>query len=154
MKPHPPGLAGQLAQFRASAPAEAGCGTVSAALHALIAAIFARIFTRLEQILALWQSGDLPSPAIRLAASTKPARHHKSPRRTARPARQLRQNAPIRAITLRIRPATHQTVARANTRPRRSIPSYFRPRPARAPPKPRQRCRLSPSTGNADLRPN
>ena len=155
MERHLPGLASQLVQLRASAtPAEAGCGTVSAALDALIAALFARIFAQLEQLLTLWQSGDLPPPAIRPAATPKPPPRQNSPRRAARYSRRTSRKAPTRPNTPKIRPAIPRAKSRVDRRARQSAPSYFRPRPARAPPNSRQRCRLSPSPGNAEPRPN
>ena len=56
-------LAADLALLRSTAPAVDDRGWLPASLHALIAAIFARIFERLEQLLQLWQSGDLPNPS-------------------------------------------------------------------------------------------
>ena len=62
METHPP-LADQLAGLRAiPTTPKADTTILSAALHALVAAIFARIFGRLEQFLLLWQSGSLPCP--------------------------------------------------------------------------------------------
>ena len=57
-----PSLADRLGSLRATAGAESACGWVPAALHALIMACLARIFGRLEQVILLWQSGDLPLP--------------------------------------------------------------------------------------------
>ena len=56
----PSRLADQLAGLRAATPSHDGRGMLPAALRALITAIFARIFDRLEQIILLWQSGLLP----------------------------------------------------------------------------------------------
>ena len=73
-----------------------------AALHALIAAIFARLFDRLEQIFLLWKSGDLPAPTLhrvppatpRQRPSARIPRHRgprsKSIRRRARSAQESR----------------------------------------------------------------
>ncbi len=63
-------LADHLASLRAPiAPSGAGWRRApkspEALVAALIAAIFARIFARLEQILRLWQSGNLPPPPTR-----------------------------------------------------------------------------------------
>ena len=59
-------LGAQIASLRtAPAASTAACGMLSNALHALIAAILARIFGRLEQILLLWQTGNLPTPLDR-----------------------------------------------------------------------------------------
>ncbi len=55
METRPTLLADQLAGLRAPlAPSGADCTRSSAELHALIAAIFARIFARLEAIFLLW----------------------------------------------------------------------------------------------------
>ncbi len=161
----PPGLASQLVQLRASAtPAEAGSGTVSAALHALIAATFARIFARLEQLLALWQSGHLPPPASR--ATTRPTAttpDFSLPKPTRRgtghaytrvrfpviqseakdPGVRAARRAPHR------KPGPH-VILRAR-RAHATLTSHFA---ARAPPAPRHFCRVSPSTRNVDLRSN
>ena len=61
LKPSP--LAGQLAGLRAATTANAERGWLPASLHALIMAIFAHIFGRLEQLLLLWQSATLPATA-------------------------------------------------------------------------------------------
>ena len=58
-----PSLADRLGSLRATAGAESACGWVPAALHALIMACLARIFGRLEQVILLWQSGELPLPS-------------------------------------------------------------------------------------------
>lgn len=58
-----PSLGDQLAGLRHSAQARPeNCALLPAAIHALIAAIFAKVFARLEQLLALWQAGTLPAP--------------------------------------------------------------------------------------------
>ena len=64
-----PSLADKLASLRSTAPAGAGRRMLPKSLDALIAAIFARIFARLEQIFLLWQSGTLPMPAPRERAT-------------------------------------------------------------------------------------
>ena len=59
-------LGAAIASLRlATAPSSGACGMLSNALHAMIAAIFARIFGRLEQIILLWQAGNLPAPPTR-----------------------------------------------------------------------------------------
>ena len=89
-------LADQFAGLRAfPTTPNADTTILSAAVHAMIAAIFARIFARLEQFLLLWQTGQLPL-AGHLAATEKPgalqaptrptsaARPHATQRRAAR----------------------------------------------------------------------
>ena len=62
MERHAPSLGDQIARLRGAPAAREKCAWCPAALDALIAAIFARIFGRLEQLLQLWQSGQFPSP--------------------------------------------------------------------------------------------
>ena len=73
MKPLPPSLATHLASLRDADPAPSGAGRriMSKSLDVLIAAIFARIFARLEQILRLWQSGNLPPLPTRTQTATR-----------------------------------------------------------------------------------
>ena len=75
METHP-SLADQFAGLRAISTPNADTTLLSAALCAMIAAIFARIFGRLEQFLLLWQSGTLPAPQPRAtvfrAATARP----------------------------------------------------------------------------------
>ena len=62
------------------------CALFPAALDALITAILARLFARLEQLLDLCRSGTLPVPAIRQpdvrtpAAAPRPASARDRPR--------------------------------------------------------------------------
>jgi len=60
-------IADMAAELRATADEAAAQAGLVAALHALILAALVRIFTRLEDMVALWQSGQLPPLA--------PARH-------------------------------------------------------------------------------
>lgn len=59
-------LSDQLTGLRsdAQAPRESRAW-IPGAIHAAIAALFARIFGRLEQLLLLWRSGNLPAPQPR-----------------------------------------------------------------------------------------
>ena len=63
---HPPPLASQVAgitaDLRATADLHAAQAGLVAALRALILATLARLFTHLEGLIALWQSGQLPAP--------------------------------------------------------------------------------------------
>ena len=89
-------LADQFAGLRASPTTPNADTTIlSAAVHAMIAAIFVRIFARLEQFLLLWQAGQLPLAGHHAAtekpgalqAPTRPtsaARPHATRRRAAR----------------------------------------------------------------------
>ena len=106
---------------------------LSTALHTLIAAIFARIFDRLEQILLLWQAGTLvplpPASCLAKPPRVRPPAVHRAirhPRAIPAPAaliRALKQTTPAaqprRATSLRRHP-------RPNPRPR--------PQPAHDPP--------------------
>ena len=52
-----------------------------AAIHTLILAALARLFDRLEQLLLLWRTADLPSPAPPTAPRRRaPAPRHRAPR--------------------------------------------------------------------------
>ncbi len=108
LKPSP--LADQLAGLRAATTANAERGWLPASLHALIMAIFARIFGRLEQLLLLWQSGTLPA--------AQPATANATAARTARPPAQQSN------------PATPRAPSRARPSPLDTL----RPSPARRPP--------------------
>ena len=113
---------------------------LSNALHTMIAAIFARIFARLEQLLQLWQSGPLPTRLIpNQTRITTSHRHHPA---TTRPRHPRRMRA-ARLITPGIRRA-----APAPTTPR-PIPTHTwppapKPRPLRR--SPDTRCRSSTKT--------
>ncbi len=85
-------LAADLALLRSTAPAVDDRGWLPASLHALIAAIFARIFERLEQLLQLWQSGALP--LIPQPAHRTPASRSRAPRRRTRRSRARRIGTP------------------------------------------------------------
>ena len=105
MSLHPPRLSDRRAPMRPAAPSGAARRMLPISLHAIIAAIFARIFARLEQILALWQAGTLPLPPARKSAPTHrtPAINNRAPRRrtTRAPRVRARQNC------VRIRAAVH-----------------------------------------------
>ena len=75
----PPFLAHQVAGLRAAAEADAAPGWLPAALHALIMACLARLFGRLEQIIRLWQEGDLALPPARNPSSGQRPIGAKSP---------------------------------------------------------------------------
>ena len=133
-----PGLAAQLAQLHTAALAQPKCAWVPAALHALIMACLTRIFGRLEQLVLLWQSGDLPSRQIPTASS-----------RTCAPVEPCRrphgQRASRRAISVSRRVAARPRRAGAmgsrviavrigRIAPRAAMSSPTCPNPARAPP--------------------
>ena len=98
-------VAGIAADLHATAEHRAAQAGVVAALHALILATLARLFTCLEDLVTLWQSGQLPAPAPRL-------RH--------------RQNQPAAAPAAIKRPAANRAAPAAPPRP-------HSPNPARAP---------------------
>ena len=149
-----PGLAAQLAQLKTASQAPETCGRLPAALHALIMACLARLFGRLEQLLALWQSGLLPAsrdpehragPALPQRVATpqhKPIRRHaRLPRLHAQPVIPSTANNP----RLRAAPPAPQHNPSHQARSRHSfVPSYFRPHSARAPPASDHRCRVTP----------
>ncbi len=92
--PVPPPLAPQIAGLTAGLRAESAAladryGTIPArlvaAVHAMLLAALARLMDRLEQLLLLWQSGQLPQPAARpvIASTTPPTKFNPiSPTRT------------------------------------------------------------------------
>ena len=112
---------------------------MSAALHAVIAAIFARIFTRLEQILLLWQAGNLvplpPAPHLATAPRVLPPAAHRA-------ARRLRARRTARAIPAPAIPAPAAIIRALNqiaraAHPRRATGIHPHPRPhQRARPRP------------------
>lgn len=92
-------LAVILTDIRAGAAHQAARNGAVAALHALILAAFARLLTRFENLLTLWQSGQLAQPAPAQPPSTQ---HHTT-------APQIR---PLRATTYPRRPARALPVTR------------------------------------------
>ena len=62
MKTPSPGLAAQLAQLHHAPLGRETCAWVPAAVQDLIIAWLTRIFASLEQLVRLWQAGQLPSP--------------------------------------------------------------------------------------------
>ena len=79
-------LGAQIANLKSAIAARETCVWVPDAVHALIAAIFARIFGRLEQLILLWQAGTLPTAPIRRPHAA-PAPHPAAPS-TPKPAPQ------------------------------------------------------------------
>ena len=79
MERHAPSLGDQIARLRGAPAAREKCAWCPAALDALIAAIFARIFGRLEQLLQLWQSGQFPVPPARPTIHANAARPNSAP---------------------------------------------------------------------------
>ena len=145
METHP-SLADRFAGLRAiPTTPNADTTLLSAALCAMIAAIFARIFGRLEQFLLLWQSGTLPAPqpratvfrAATAAPRPTPAPRTPIPRRphdrsTRAPEIRIPQTIPA-AAPPRHAPPIHRTAIQATT--------------------PRQQPRAPPSAGPAPKSP-
>ena len=112
-----------------------------AAIHTLIMACFARIFARLEQLLTLWQAGNLPVPAPPRAtpprATPQAVRHHagQAAHASSMPAARLPRSstsaAPV-APQLAARPAARRPT-QAVILPLPATPPAARPR-TRAPP--------------------
>ena len=115
--PHQPSpLAAHLAQHRSNGPSGPVRGRLPISLHALIAAIFARIFDRLEQLLQLWQSGTLPVPPVRQPTHRHLASKTRAPcRRTARAPRVRAHQTYVRAA--RTGAAIHMLVLLAPSKP-------------------------------------
>ncbi len=131
MKTPPPGLAAQLAQLHHAPLGRETCAWVPAAVHDLIIAWLTRIFASLEQLVRLWQAGQLPSPPIRIAA---PGAHRRNiTQHTRRPASRRRA---ARRATHRVRtliPCHALIWSQVQTLRPSAVPST-RPRPARDPP--------------------
>ena len=64
---------------------------LSNALHTLIAALFARIFGRLEELLRLWQTGLLPPPPVRQAPTSRVTTPQTNRRRASANVRKIAQ---------------------------------------------------------------
>ena len=140
METHAPSLGDRIAHLRHTAQAEEKCAWIPAAIHALIIAALVRIFTRLEQVFALWQAGQLPRPPIRRTRATT-SRPSTAPR-AARPIHARRTPKLPRAPRIRPRataPARAAPFAPPTRRPRqdRAPPPAFR---QKAPWRPSQNC--------------
>ena len=130
-------LADRIASLRAATEAKPERGWLPSALHAMIAAIFGRIFDRLEQFILLWQSGQLPPPPIRRATAPRTADCAVHP--DLAPERRSRESRPAqRPVRSRIRART--AIPRSAPTPRMPAkivpPARPRIRPGRAPPRP------------------
>ena len=130
----PSPLGAQIASLHIAITARETCAWLPDAVRALIAAIFARIFDRLEQIILLWQSDTLPAPALQRSQSRGARRQtvDVSPRHPAdrsKPARKATIGTPQR---LRTRAATAAPNPAASIQP--AIHKPPRPRAARDPP--------------------
>jgi hypothetical protein len=75
MHTSPSPLADDLARLRATAQAESVCRGPRDVLAALLMACLARLFARLEDMLRLWQSGQLPPPPPPRAQAEPPTAH-------------------------------------------------------------------------------
>ena len=157
-----PGLAAQLAQLHTAIQAQETCFWLPAAVHALIMACLARIFSRLDQMLALWHVGLLPPPALRATAPPVTARapqapKHKSNNRISRArAPSLLPPCVVPSTTknprLRAAPqAPHHNPSRRARSRHSFVPSYFRSRLARAPPASDHRCRVTPAEQGSQI---
>ena len=131
-------LAALTAELRAQADRAAAEAGLIAALHALILATLARLFTRLETLVDLWAAGQLPhlTQAVRPRATPAPA-HPSPPRQAAiaapRPHRAAPQATPsIMALSIMAPPIS--IPARApphHPHPALGVPHATIPRPAR-----------------------
>ena len=140
-------LGAQIANLQTAIAARETCAWLPATLHAMIAAIFARIFGRLEQILLLWQSGNLPLPQTRSTAPRASRRDSACGLRPPvplmpRPVRRSPQLVADRRTCAEI-PQT-AAVAQVSTHalnptPLGARPPSLRPRHARDPPPPNSR---------------
>lgn len=131
---HP--LGDKIAGLHRSVLAQEKCALLPAAVHALIMACLARIFTRLEELLRLWQAGMLPIAAPQGAAPLPP-RHATASGRLRRraPTNTPPKNAQADAATI----AARQPVPGAE-------PAFLPSRPAMSVPCPRRRSARDPPT--------
>ena len=121
-------LGDQIARLLAAAPRAAACERLPIfSLHALIYAILARIFARLEQILLLWQAGALPTPKLRPTVASMP-RDVPNPSEPASRPDASRPDPP--RISLRQQP---RRPPRRPSRCPKLAPKYPHPRPAGGP---------------------
>ena len=128
MDSHSPALSEQIVGLRRAVQAAPAAAWLPATLHALIIACFARLFTRLEQMLQLWQSGDLVIPETPTRATTK------SPHRRRAPSAPRRHSRHIRARQAATQAAPRHPRAIRNTAAIPPSAARQRPRPARDPP--------------------
>ena len=127
MKTPHPSLGDQIARLHGTMQTQEKCAWIPTAIHTLIMAALARIFTRLEALLQLWQSGTLPlpTPAPR-PRPQHPARQSVPRPTTARCHPRARTARPRPATTLNPNPA--RATAPANPPPTRALtPSNARP---------------------------
>ena len=150
MDPTRPSLGAQIAGLREAVQAQENHAWIPDAIHALIIACLARIFSRLERMIQLWQDGQLPPlphPAHRPHTS---APRPRTPRlRTSR--NRTRSCATPRKKTgqTQAAPAAPPAPATQPTRQNASAPAKHRPRATpRAPPN-----RKRPSTRITAARP-
>ena len=73
MLDNPPPLADQFASLRATTATAQPPLWLPASLHALILAALASLFSCLEDLIRLWQSGNLPTPQPRPEPTPRPA---------------------------------------------------------------------------------
>ena len=130
MSLHPPRLSDRRAQMRPAAPSGAARRMLPISLHAVFAALFARIFARLEHLLLLWQTGQLPTPAPRQPTTRQPAAGN--PPLRAQPARHAGHRPHPR-----IRPAAARPVIPRAPKDRRILPHPRRIAPPSAASRPR-----------------
>jgi hypothetical protein len=147
-----PTLAEQAAGMREAAQASRAPRWLPDALHAMLMALLARLFTRLEDMIQLWQSGLLLPPSARIAAVPATTQapgmptaltRRKSVRRRARAASRLGQfpHAGSRATaTPRATPSAQQFLGGTNLRPIDLPP--LRPRLQHGPPPYDEPCRF------------
>ena len=150
MDSHSPALSEQIAGLRRAVQATPAAAWLPATLHALIIACFARLFTRLEQMLQLWQSGDLVIPETPTRATTTRATT-KSPHRRRAPSAPRRHSRPIRARQAATQAAPRHPRAIRNTAAIPPSAARQRPRPARDPPPPAARPLQTASPTHADI---
>ena len=153
-----PALTTQFASLHTALRAQGTCVWIPASIHTIIMACLARIFGRLEQLLLLWQSGELPLLAVQnpgpTGAARPPVPGMPRPPIPAR-ARHAGRQAPIREPSARVALPRSTAVIRARhpapgTNPSRTRTPFARPHLAHDPPaNPSKPC--SPSSTTASI---
>ena len=91
MENTPLSLGDQIARLHGAVRTQERCAWIPQAVHTLILACLSRIFARLEQLVLLWQAGELPAPPPRTA--TRPTARRDSARAVRRNGRRRRPRA-------------------------------------------------------------
>jgi hypothetical protein len=140
-----PTLADQIAALRVTLTAVPEGGPLPAAVYVLIAAIFTRLFDRLEALVRAWQAGLLPPPPPPRARAPRPdSALHPVPRPARAPHRRRRRASIPQLPAAPVPAAPWPAAARA-----RILPARARPRSRRAPARPKPRAARASASARA-----